>query len=77
MTASAVNPETARKRIQRGWSWDAATSAPATRRNPRTHRRDPEPPCPLNAEFREWTHTSRGRALQLLDVNTDPLRGAL
>jgi hypothetical protein len=35
------------------------------------------PPCPLNAAFRDWSTTTRGRALNLLDVRTDPLRGAL
>jgi hypothetical protein len=38
---------------------------------------DIPPPCPLNAQFRGWAHTSRGRALNLLDVRTDPLRAAL
>lgn len=35
-------------------------------------------PDPLNAEFRRWTDgAGKGRALQALDVHTDPLRWAL
>lgn len=54
MTASAVNPETLRKRIQRGWSPEAAASSPPRRRMRHAQRRELEPPCPYLAAMNAW-----------------------
>ncbi len=62
--ASAAHIERAEKRQPRG------------QRNPEAFVFIP-PPCPLNALFREWRHAGKGRALQSLDVHTDPLRPTL
>lgn len=73
------------KRLRRGVRTWADLKAPAREsRRPQRMKREPnpnpdrpaiEPPCPLNAEFRRWTKgAGKGRALQALDVHTDPLR---
>jgi hypothetical protein len=69
------------KRLRNGWSTWEQLGKPArthiwTKQIPQTHAQY-APPCPLNAAFRQWTFTTRGRALNLLDVRVDPLRAAL
>lgn len=81
-----VNRITVRARLFRGMRTLQEIGGPldpkqaARSRRPRRGREAHVPawePDPLNALFRGWKHTTRGRALQLLDVNHDPLRASL
>lgn len=49
----AINPETYRKRIQRGWCPTRAAQ-PVRRIRPESAYVAIPPPCPLNAAFRAW-----------------------
>lgn len=81
---------TVHKRLQRGIRTLARLGAPVDNRC--TPRADTTPPstdhelrlwqqdqeqAPINAALRGWSHTARGRALHLLDVQIDPLRAPL
>lgn len=82
-----VTADALRARLARGMFTWAELSQP--QRSPRERRkklaREPHrgtvataPPCPITNELRRWTkNAGKGRALQLLDVHTDPLRWAL
>lgn len=65
------------KRLRRGVRTWAELRVPSKARRRRAHTAPRPAPCALNTAFDAWRHTTRGRALQLLDVNTDPLRATL
>ncbi len=70
------------KRLRRGVrSWAELRLPARPSRRPRRAKVELQPeallPCPFAPVFAAWTHTTRGRALQQLDVNVDPLRASL